>query len=368
MMNKPGLQLPKWLIAVTAIGVLLLVILYALGVLGADAKIAAGNTPFAGQPVPAQAKLLQLSSQSQAGMQAGMQAWQGTIRSRLAVKMAAKLTARITEVLVHPGDSVNQGQVLARLDDRELQAAYQAAVAAHSAAQAQALQAQAEAGRISDLYNKQAATRQNYDAVLAQAQSAQALAEQAANAARQSRVLLAENVLAAPFAGVVAERWLEPGDMATPNQAIVSLLKPDDLRLEVAVADYCSPQLKLGMVLKVRVDAIQQTVSGTVDEISPQLDPQTRSQLLKLRLPKQAGLQHGQFAWLELACQAQAAQVWIPVSAIMHYGQLQAVKVVNGGYWQVRHIRTGKQAAEQVQVLSGLQAGDTILLDGGLQP
>ena len=251
------------------------------------------------------------------------------------------------------------------MDDRDLLAAYNAANAAHSAAQAQAMQAKSEENRIIDLYNKQAATRQNYDAVLAQAKSAQAMANQAASSAQQSKVMLGENVLFAPFDGVVGERLQEPGDMGMPNQPIITFLKPDDLRLDVAIADRCATMVKLGMTVNVRIDALQQTLTGKVDEITPEIDPQTRSQQLKVSLPKVAGLQQGQFGWLDLACQAEQSTLLIPASAIVHYGQLQAVRVVEDGLLHTRHLRTGKQYGEQLEVLSGLHQGETILVEGG---
>jgi len=355
---------PKWLIPGVAISALLLVILFALGILGGAKKIEPGNTPLTGLALPSGAKTLKVGAQAEANTLS----WQGTVRSRLLAKIAPKLSARIVEVAVHPGDRLKKGVVIARLDDRDLLAAYNAANAAHSAAQAQAAQAKAEEKRIIDLYEKQAATRQNYDAVLAQAKSARALASQAASNAQQSKVMLGENVLYAPFDGIVGERLQEPGDMGAPNQPIITLLKPDDLRLDAAIADRCAAQVKLGMPVEVHIDALQQILSGTVDEISPEVDPQTHSQQIKVRLPKVDGLRHGQYASLELTCQADQQAITIPKSAIVHYGQLQAVKAVDGKLLHIRHIRTGKEFADKVQVLSGLQDGDVILINAGLQP
>jgi RND family efflux transporter MFP subunit len=354
-------QRPKWLIPVAAISALLLVILFAFCILGGDKKTEPGNTAVSGLSVPDGAKTLKITTQPADNLLS----WQGTVRSRLAIKIAPKLNARIVELPAHPGDRLKKGDVIARLDDRDLLAAYNAANAAHSAAQAQAAQAKSEENRIIDLYNKQAATRQNYDAVLAQSKTAQAMANQAASSAQQSKVMLGENVLYAPFDGMVGERLQEPGDMGMPNQAIITFLKPDDLRLDVAIADQCAPLVKLGMAVNVRIDALQQTLAGKIDEITPQIDPQTRSQQLKVRLPKVNGLQPGQFGWLDLACQAEQSALLIPVSAIVHFGQLQAVKVVEGGLLHTRHIRTGKQYGEQLEVLSGLHEGETILVDGG---
>ncbi len=357
-------RLPKGLIPVAAISTLILVILFALGVLGGDKKTEAGNTDVKGIALPGHAKTMTVSNQ----LEANFLSWQGTVRSRLAVKISPKLNARIIELPVHSGDRLKKGAVIAKLDDRELAAAYNAANASFHAAQAQAGLAKTEEARIIDLYNKQAVTRQNYDAVLAQAKSAQALANQAAENARQSKVLQGEHILYAPFDGVVGERLQEPGDMSLPNQPIITFLKPDDLRLEVAVSDRCSAQLKVGMSVKVQVEVIGQLLTGVVDEISPEIDAKTHSQQLKVSLPNVAGLQQGQFANLELACQEAQQTLFIPKSAVVQYGQLQAVKIVDDQRLHVRHIRTGKEQGLLVQVLSGLHDGDTILIESGLNP
>ena len=364
MDNHSISRLPKGLIPIAAISALILVILFALGVLGGDKKTEAGTTDVKGLALPSNAKTLKVSNQ----MQANLLSWQGTVRSRLAVKISPKLNARIIEIPVHPGDRLKKGVVIAKLDDRELAAAYNAANASYHAAQAQASLAKTEETRIIELYNKQAVTKQNYDAVLAQAQSALALANQAAENARQSKVLQGENILYAPFDGVGGERLQEPGDMSFPNQPIITFLKPDDLRLEVAVSDRCSAQLKVGMNVKVQLEVIGQLLTGVVDEISPEIDAQTHSLLVKVSLPNVVGLQQGQFANLQLACQESQQAIFIPKSAVVHYGQLQAVTIVDGQRGHVRHIRTGKENGSLVQVLSGLHDGDIIIIESGLNP
>lgn len=353
---------PKWLMPAAAITTLLLVILLALGILGGDKKTEPGNTTVSEFGLPSGFQTLKVGRQTADN---GL-SWQGVVRSRLAAKIAPKLNARILEITVHPGDQVKKGDVIARLDDRELRAASQAASAAHTAAQAQATQASADEKRIIELYEKQAATRQNYDAVIAQAKATRALANQAASAAQQSQVMLGENVLYAPFDGIIGERLQEPGDMGLPNQPVVTLHKPDDLRLEASIASHCAASIQLGMDVKVRFDRLPQTVTGTIDEVAPEIDPQTRTQAIKVKLPKSLDLKHGQFGWLVLSCEAQQQALMIPLKAIVHYGQLEAVQVMEGQRLTTRHIRTGKSYGEQVEVLSGLHEGETILSNGGL--
>ena len=154
--------------------------------------------------------------------------------------------------------------------------------------------------------------------------------------------------------------------MGLSNQPIITLHKPDDLRLEVAIASHCAASVKLGMAVKVRLDSLQQAVDGTVDELAPEIDPQTRTRDIKVKLPKTEGLQHGQFGWLALSCETIQLALMIPAAAVVHYGQLEAVKVIDGQKLSTRHIRTGKRYGEQVEVLSGLHEGETILI-GGLQ-
>lgn len=362
--NLPLLPLSKPVIATASITGLLLVILFALGVLGGESSIEPGQNPASYPALPPNSQVLTLNPQSTANPVS----WQGSVRSRQDIKLLPKLNARIVEIAVRPGDHVKKGQLIARLDDRDLRAAHQAALAAQQAASAEADRASHDEKRISDLYQQQAATRQNYELVLATAQAARANAKQTASLAAQSLVMMNENQIQAPFDGVVGERFQDPGDMASPAQALVSLYQADALRLEASVAGQCQADLQLGQVVKVRLDSFAEALTGTIDEIAPDLDPVSHSRLLKIKLPVDARIQHGQFGWLELACQENSTGLMIPASAIVRYGQLETVQVVSNGHLQTRHIRSGKQLGESVEILSGLHSGETILIKGAQQP
>ncbi|MGZ8153221.1 MAG: efflux RND transporter periplasmic adaptor subunit [Methylovulum sp.] len=349
---------PKWLIPVLAIFALMLMIFYALGLIGGGDKISPGVTAYNVKPVPADAQTLIVGRQTADNSRL----WPGVIHSRTLAKIAPKLTARIVSVNVNSGDRVKKGQILARLDEREMRSAYLEASAALNAVQAIAAQAQADVKRSQELYDKEAVTRASHDAAIANARSKQAAVNQAASAAEQVKVNLGENSLLAPFDGVVSERLKEPGDMGVSGEAVVILLKPDDLRLEVALADRCASRLKVGQAVRVRVESTNETLDAKVDEILPEIDRQTGTQLIKAALPKTAGLQHGQFAWLEQSCDDSEQLLLIPTSAVLHYGQLEAVRIVADNQVYTRHIRTGKQQGDSVEVLSGLREGETIII------
>lgn len=355
---------PAWLVPSAAIGLLLAVILYSLGFIGGPDKVEPGNSGEAGGTLPPNAKTYKVSAE----LSDNALSWQGTVKSRTTTKLAAKVATRILSIDVHSGDRVRKGDVIAKLDDRELRAAYSAAAAAKQAAEAQAAQAGVEEKRITDLYQKQAATRQNYDAVIAQAKSARAMLGQAAHAAQQASVALGENVLYAPFDGVVSERLKEPGDMAMPGEAIVSIHKPDDLRFEASIASQCSDKLQIGAAVTVTIETLSRQIVGKIGEIVPEIDPQTHSRLVRVDLPFSEGLQQGHFGWLSLACQQAKPTLLMPVSALLHYGQLEAVRIWDGRSLHTRHIRTGKRLGDKVEVLSGLRDGDTVVDLGEVAP
>jgi len=171
---------------------------------------------------------------------------------------------------------------------------------------------------------------------------------------------VADTLLLAPFDGVVVKRLKEPGDMGLPGVAVVTLQTPQGLRLEADVPSTCAGRYSIGMDVTVRIDTLGLTVSAQIDEISPEIDPQTRTQLIKLALPASEGLQPGYFGWLEQAC-GQHEALLIPTSAVQHIGQLEVVKVLSEGRQLMRHIRTGKTFGDQIEVISGLHAGETVI-------
>jgi RND family efflux transporter MFP subunit len=352
----------KWLGAFIAVFGLLLLISMTLGLVGGEHKVLPGKTASS-NPLTSDVKTFVVGKQ----FTDNRQSWPGVVQSRILTKIAPKITARILNINVHNGDRVKKGAVIAQLDQRQIQASLNQAIAALNATKVTAAQAQRDAQRSQTLFSHEAATRASHEVALAQAQIAQAAVNQAADNVEQIQVGRSDATLLAPFDGIIVERLKEPGDMAMPGDPLVILLKPDDLRLEASIPSDCAKQIKRGLEVTVRVEALASNLLASVDEIVPQVDRQTGTQVIKAALPTPLGLQPGQFAWLELACTAQQSALFIPASAVLQYGQLEAVKVVTANQVYTRHIRTGKQQGEQVEVLSGLREGETILSNSASQ-
>ncbi len=288
-------------------------------------------------------------------------AWPGTVKSRTVANIAPKMTARIIEIKVNAGDKVKTGDLIARLDERDIKARENAALAALAGANALANRAQADEQRTRGLYNKEAATRENFDAAVAEAKAAQAGINQAAGTVNEIRSHLADTLLLAPFDGIIVKRLQEPGDMGLPGVPVATLQTPQGLRLEAEVPSTCAGRYSIGMAVTVRIDTPAQSVGAQIDEISPEVDPQTRTRLIKVALPAMAGVQPGYFGRLEQACDSHEALL-IPAGAVQHIGQLEVVKVVAEGRQSMRHIRTGKAFGDRIEVVSGLHAGENVII------
>ena len=291
--------------------------------------------------------------------------WPGTVRARVEARPASRLMARVREVKVRAGDPVKAGDPLAVLDDRDVRARVDQARAALAAAEAQAAQARAEHARLRALYDRQAATPRDLEAAEARAKSAAAQEAQARDALREAEVLLGEAVVRAPFDGVVAEKLVEPGDTAVPGRPLFVLHDPSRLRLEVQVPESCASRLSAGMDVRVRIDALGDDRSATVEEIAPVADPQSRTFLVKAALPAGLAIRPGTFGRLLQPCGKRRALL-IPAAAVSRAGQIETVRVLEeGGAARHRHVKTGKAHGDRLEVLSGLREGETILLEEG---
>jgi RND family efflux transporter MFP subunit len=351
--SKP---LNKIIAIAAAVLALILLLLYMQG--SFVAKVPPGLSPRAADASPPKSETAVVESKPVDDILT----WPGTVKSRTVANIAPKMTARIIEIKVNAGDKVRKGDVIARLDERDIRAQENTALAALAGAHAQAGRAKADEQRIRGLYGKEAATRENFDAMVARAKEAQAGVNQASSAVSEIRAHLADTLLLAPFDGIIVRRLKEPGDMGLPGVPVATLQTPQGLRLEADVPGTCAGRYATGMDVAVRIDALNLTTRAQIDEISPEVDPQTRTQLIKVALPAIAGLQPGYFGWLEQSC-AQHEALLIPSGAVQHIGQLEVVKIWAEGRASMRHVRTAKTFGEQIEVISGLHAGETVIVN-----
>lgn len=310
----------------------------------------------------------------------------GVVQARTTATLAAQVLAPVAAVHVVAGDRVSAGQVLVTLQGRELEAGARSAAAAvaqaadhgvaaaaeERAAQAALALARASHGRIAALHAKRSATAQELDEATAalaaaEARTAAATAQVSAASAGGDRARAASDAaiataaflrITAPFAGVVTEKMVEPGNMATPGLPLLRVEDTRAFRLDVRVDESRAGQVTPGAAVEVVLDGAGQplTVKGAVTEISRAVDADARAALVKIALPEVPGLRSGTFGRARFAAAGRAALV-VPADAIVQQGQVSAVFVADQGVARLRLVRL-----RGTEVQAGLTAGEAVVL------
>jgi multidrug efflux pump subunit AcrA (membrane-fusion protein) len=166
--------------------------------------------------------------------------------------------------------------------------------------------------------------------------------------------------------GRVVDRLAEPGDTAVPGAPLLRIYDPGVLRLEVPVRESLAVTLSPGNALHIEIPALDTTMDGKIDEIVPFAEPGARTLLVKIGLPRDPRLYAGMYGRVEIPA-GSLKRLWIPPAAVEQVGQLQFVQVVTkDDRLERRLVTTGEtDAAGRLEVLSGLAAGERVLLPAG---
>lgn len=273
----------------------------------------------------------------------------GTVRPKLSAAIEAKVSGRIEQMLVVPGQSVTNGELLVQLDAHEIQARYDQAVAARQ-------QAESDFKRANDLMGQKILSQSEFDA----AQSKFRMADAAAS---EAGTLLGYTKITAPFAGVITRKLADVGDLAAPGKTLLQMENPAALRLETDVPEALIGNVKLGEKLTVRIAAVTNEIAGVVAEISPAADANSRTFLVKLDLPDNMDLRSGQFGRASVPVGEMDA-IRVPASAVVQRGQMEMVFVAVNSHAQLRLVKTGRRVGNEVEIVSGLDSGEKIVTTG----
>lgn len=294
----------------------------------------------------------------------------GSVQPRKRTEVASQLPVTIREIKPRPGDAVKAGGVIVTLDDRELLAQQREASAALSAAEADLATRTREYNRVKDLAAASADEKSRAEGAV---RVGEALVTRAKEAAGRIEVLLTYTKIAAGTDGVVADRYADPGDVATPGKPLLSVYDPNDLELHAYVPESLAARLiRPGQTLPVHIDANELDADAEVREIVPQAQTASRSVVVKLALPVRTDRPTfpGMFGRLSITV-GTVERVWLPAAAVQQRGQLDLVEVEDGhGHLTRRFVRLGEvkevikdgKKVPTVEILSGLGGGERVAL------
>jgi RND family efflux transporter MFP subunit len=273
----------------------------------------------------------------------------GTVRAKLSSVIEAKVSGKIEKMLVMPGQNVKAGELLLQLDAREVQAQLDRALALRQ-------QAQNDLKRATDLFQQKILSQSEYD-------NAQSKFRVTDAAATEAETLLGYTKVTAPFDGVITRKYADVGDLASPGKPLLEMEDARDLRLEADVPEAVISHLTLGDKLGVRVSGVTNELDSVISEIAPSADPNSRTFLVKLDLPPTPGLRAGQFGRAAMPV-GETSALRAPASAVVQRGQMELVFVVVNGHAQLRIVKTGKRIGDEVELVSGVDAGERVVVDG----
>lgn len=277
----------------------------------------------------------------------------GQVTAIYQATLSSRIQGMIDTLLVREGMKVSKGQVLIRLDSRDVQADL-------ARATAEVDNAKAQLNRMKTLYAQDAVSKQEME----NATRSYKVAE-----ANRKAVLaqLSYTVVKAPFNGVITEKKVEAGELASPGQPLLQMEDPRQLRLEATVAEGDLKSISLGDKIPILIDALGAApLQGVVSQILPAGDPQTHTFMVKVDLPVTPGLKSGMFGRLQLE-KGMTQTILVPFSAVVERGELTSLFVVGGDrIGRLRWVKLGRRFDKQVEILSGVNVGERVLMEGRL--
>jgi multidrug efflux pump subunit AcrA (membrane-fusion protein) len=351
---------------------------------GCSSPRAAAAIDDAGAPIPvtvAPVKMTDLAAVIEAG---------GVVQARTTATITSRVMAPVRDIRVAPGDHVRAGETLVVLGGDELasgaRAARSAAIAAEQGAQAAAAELDAaEAGlvlarasheRIAGLHVRRSATAQELDDATAALRSAsarvsgasarvrqaQAAFESAQATSDQARTTQSFATVVAPFDGLITEKFVDLGNMASPGIPLLQLEDTGGFRLEVRIDESRIADIRRGDRVPVLLGSDGSSTAGTVTEVSRAIDADAHAFLVKIALPDAPGLRSGTFGRARVRGRSRRA-LTIPSSAIVRRGQLTSVFVVEQNIARLRLVDV-----RDTEVLAGLVESEVVIVTspGGL--
>jgi RND family efflux transporter MFP subunit len=293
----------------------------------------------------------------------------GSLVAERTAQIRAEVPGSVVRVLVDPGARVTKGMSLAKIDDRAINDLYLSARSGLTAAQTAADISVRELDRATKLAAAGAISDRDVENVRRANLAATSMLDDAkARLAAAEKQLDATNVLS-PYDGVVSERAVNPGDVVAPGAPLFTVVDPATMRLEAAVAAEQLSQVRSGAPVRFSVTGYPgRTFEGRVSHVNPSADPQTRQVRLFVRIPNAGNqLVAGLFATGRVATESRET-LTVPFSAVDQRGLSPMVVRLKHGVTERADVTLGArdEATERVEVLTGLQPGDTVLLGAAL--
>ncbi len=289
----------------------------------------------------------------------------GKISAQKSATISTRLMGFIDGIPVKIGDYVRKGQVLIRLNNADLQAKNGQVTAGVSAAKAGYTVAFKNYNRFKNLFEKSSISAKEMDDMTAQFKMAEAQLEAAKQLKNEVAAQLKYARITAPFSGTITQIFFKEGDMASPGIPLMYLENNSVFEVDTRVSEHEIATIENGTTVSIRVDAISETLEGSVTEVSNATkNSGGQYGVTVLVTTPNSNVLSGMYATVQFPVKKQQiASVLLPKTALVYNGQLTGVYTVSQQNTALlRWLRIGKDIGGNVEVLSGLSVGETYIL------
>jgi len=302
----------------------------------------------------------------------------GQVEAKDRINIIPKMGGKVASVAAEIGDKVAKGQVLVRLETKEIQAQLKQSQAAVAGAKAGAAQAQARfedakrnMERMKELFQQGAVSQQTLDGVLLQYEMAKTAAAEAQQAQAEAGLHLAETqlenaVISTPISGIIAFRYVNPGDMAGPTSPVITVVNMDTVTVNVNVSESEINSLAVGNKVKVSVPAAsQEEFEGEITMVSPAAEAKTKAYPVEISIDNpEHVIKPGMFAQVALGTVSVQDVIVVPQEAVVDAGGKKVVYIAQADKAEQKDVVVGISTGEKAAIMAGLQENDQVIVQG----
>jgi RND family efflux transporter MFP subunit len=327
----------------------------------------------------------------------------GTLDAFDRATVGTKVAGRLQVMAVDLGSRVSRGQLIARVDPTDYNIRLQQAEAGLAQArvrlglppggssdsvdpgdtppvrEARAVleEARSNRERYQSLLTSGLVSKADFDQVQSQARVAesryqdafeeirnrQALASQRRAEAALARQQLADTAVYASFDGVVQQRIASIGEFLAAGAPVAEIVKINPLRFRADVPERDAATIRIGQTIQIAVDGAPHEYTGRVTRLSPTITERTRVLQMEADIPNDGALRAGSFARATIVTDTSATSLAVPKEALVTFAGIEKVVLVEKGKTKEKPVTTGRRTGAWVEVLSGVKAGDEVVLN-----
>jgi len=278
----------------------------------------------------------------------------GTFISNEEVELRSEISGKITKILFKEGQPIKKGTVLLKINDAELQATLKKNQSKESLARDKEF-------RIKQLFTKNLTSQQEYDNALSELNSAEADVE-------FTKAQLEKTEIRAPFDGVIGLRSVSEGSYISPTSKIATLQNINPVKVDFSVPQKYFGIVKEGKTILVKIASTGKTYSGKIYAVEPKIDQSSRTVQVRAIIPNdRRELTPGAYVEIDIVLQDIKNAIMVPSEAVVPDIQGEKVFVYRNGIAVPQLVKQNIRTENEVQIIDGLNVGDTIIVSGIIQ-